>query len=181
MIGGSVTGHGGEGEPALGRPLVEAFVSSEHRAFTGVPCSTLTSTFATIEHWGAVPSSVDITYVPAPREDAALALAAGLHLAGARCVVLMQNSGLGYCLNTITSFLQVYEIPVPMVIGWRGSVPAQDAVEHRLIGARLCPMLDAAGIPHVEFAATDPAGSVAAVLDLAATTGGPAALLVRHR
>src|SRR5258706_12399799 len=49
-------------------------------------------------------------------------------------VVFMQNSGLGNCLNVIASLHQSYEIPVLLVVSWRGH-HGKDAPEHILMGA----------------------------------------------
>jgi sulfopyruvate decarboxylase subunit alpha len=82
---------------------------------TGVPCSLLAGLFIELEG-----EESPLSYHPAPREDTALGLASGLTLGGRRTVALMQNSGLGYCLNVITSFTLIYELHLPLIISWRG-------------------------------------------------------------
>jgi len=57
--------------------------------------------------------------VPVTREDEALAFATGVILGGKECFVFMQNSGLGHCIDTITSLLIPYQIKVPMEINVR--------------------------------------------------------------
>ncbi|WP_461202910.1 thiamine pyrophosphate-binding protein [Anoxybacillus sp. TBDG-1] len=75
--------------------------------FTGVPCSLLKGIFKLLE---SKANEVDegIFYVPAVREDSALGVASGIYLGGKKSVVLMQNSGLGYSLNVLTSFNLIY-------------------------------------------------------------------------
>src|SRR5207245_122100 len=73
-------------------------------------------------------------YVPAVREDSAVGIAAGAYLAGKKPVVLMQNSGLGVCLNAILSLNAIYAIPALLVVSWRGE-GGKDAPE-RIDGAR---------------------------------------------
>jgi len=85
-------------------------------------------------------------YHPACREDLALGLAAGAYLAGRKPVVLMQNSGLGYCLNVLTSLNLIYRIPVLMIVGFRG-FEGLDAPEHRVMGAHCRALLEQVGIP----------------------------------
>ena len=65
--------------------------------FTGVPCSIFEAVISALER------DPTITYVPAVREDTAVGLATGAHMAGRRPMVLMQNSGLGVCMNALTS------------------------------------------------------------------------------
>jgi sulfopyruvate decarboxylase subunit alpha len=74
-----------------------------------------------------------VGYIPAVREDVAVGLASGAYLAGRWPVVLMQNSGLGYCLNALTSLNLIYRIPILMIIGYRGYL-GQDAPEHWVMG-----------------------------------------------
>ena len=72
-------------------------------------------------------------YYPAVREDAAVGLCAGAYLAGKLPVLLMQNSGLGYCLNAFTSLNLIYKIPVLVIMSWRGE-DSTDAPEHIIMG-----------------------------------------------
>ena len=56
-------------------------------------------------------------------EGGAIALAAGYHLATGKIgVVYMQNSGEGNIINPLASLTdkEVYNIPVLLLIGWRG-------------------------------------------------------------
>src|SRR5687767_12752779 len=73
--------------------------------FSGVPCSLLGGLFSELEH------NKDLDYVPAVREDIAVGMCAGAHLAGKKAMVLMQNSGLGVCYNALASLNEIYEIP----------------------------------------------------------------------
>jgi len=52
----------------------------------------------------------------ATREDEAVAIAVGAWLAGKTPKVYMQNSGLGNCVDIITSLLKPYEIDILLVI-----------------------------------------------------------------
>ena len=52
----------------------------------------------------------------ATREDEALAIAAGMKLAGGEPCVFMQDSGLGNSLDVITSLLIPYKINVDLLI-----------------------------------------------------------------
>ncbi|HBH79831.1 MAG TPA: sulfopyruvate decarboxylase subunit alpha, partial [Nitrospira sp.] len=63
--------------------------------FTGVPDSILGGIIAEL--------MIRRLYVPAVREDEAVGIAAGAYMAGRVPAVLMQNSGLGTCLNTLIS------------------------------------------------------------------------------
>uniref|UniRef100_A0AAU3GSP1 Thiamine pyrophosphate-binding protein n=1 Tax=Streptomyces sp. NBC_01401 TaxID=2903854 RepID=A0AAU3GSP1_9ACTN len=146
----------GLGTPA--EQLVQAFVDRGFSHFTGVPCSLLKGVFRVLEGDGAAQGR-DLSYLPAPREDSALGVASGLAAAGARPVVLMQNSGLGYSLNVLTSLNLIYDLHVPLIVSWRGH-DGNDAVEHDVIGRELTNLLDVFGLRHTVFDPEQPYASV---------------------
>lgn len=82
------------------------------------------------------------------REDVALGLAAGAALAGKKAAVWMQNSGLGVSLNALASLHLLYEIPVLMMVSWRGC--GIDAPEHVLSGRITPDLLRLLGVPFWE-------------------------------
>lgn len=54
--------------------------------------------------------------IPCTDEGEAMALACGAWLAGKEPVIYMQNSGLGNCVDIITSLYKSYTIPLPLMI-----------------------------------------------------------------
>ncbi len=107
--------------------------------FTGVPDSILGGIIATLMERRL--------YVPANREDEAMAMAAGAYMAGKVPAVLMQNSGLGTSLNTIISLNLIYQQPCVMIVSWRG-YQGKDAPEHLVMGQTMPQLLDLMKIPH---------------------------------
>ena len=101
--------------------LFDALQNSGLRHFAGVPCSILDPLTTAAHGTGR--------YVAASVEGEALALAAGAWLAGGQAGVLLQNSGLGNCVNTLASLNIAAQIPVVMVLSHRGDLgefnPAQ--------------------------------------------------------
>jgi phosphonopyruvate decarboxylase len=140
--------------------------------FTGVPCSILKDVISVLER------DPQVTYVPAVREDTAVGLASGAYMAGRRPMVLMQNSGLGVCMNALTSLALIYKIPLLMLITWRG-YQGKDAPEHLVMGRVMLDLLDDIG---VAYRVLEPA-SIEADLDAALITlakvGTPVALVLR--
>ena len=67
------------------------------------------------------------------REDEAIGIGAGMILAGSSTIMFMQNAGFANSISTITSLIQLYEIPMIFLIGWRGYLK-NDAPEHEKIG-----------------------------------------------
>ena len=66
-------------------------------------------------------------------EEEAIGIATGFALSKSKSLVFMQNAGFANSLGTITSLVQLYEIPLIFLIGWRGFL-SDDAPEHVKIG-----------------------------------------------
>lgn len=145
--------------------------------FTGVPCSLLKGIFGLLEKTSE-DKDKNIVYIPAVREDSALGVASGMYLGGKKSVVLMQNSGVGYSLNVLTSFNLIYDIPILLLISWRG-VYGNDAVEHDIIGAKLTNLLDSVEIPYQEFDNNRSEELIIKSLELIEKTNRPVALLIK--
>ncbi len=67
------------------------------------------------------------------REEEAIGIATGMYLSKSSSLVFMQNAGFANSISTITSLVQLYEIPLILLIGWRGYL-VDDAPEHLKIG-----------------------------------------------
>jgi sulfopyruvate decarboxylase subunit alpha len=155
----------------------QAFLDALERAgfdfFAGVPCSLLTGAIRLLD------AEPRYGYLSAVREDAAIGAAAGAYLGGGKPVVFMQNSGLGVSINALASLNLLYELPVLLVISWRGE-GGRDAPEHRLMGQVTDRLLDTIGVPHQLL---DPARldeQVAAAAARLDETRRPVALIVRR-
>ena len=60
-------------------------------------------------------------------------------------LVFMQNAGFANSISTVTSLIQLYELPMIFLIGWRGYLK-DDAPEHYKIGRIQPKLLKAIGI-----------------------------------
>lgn len=67
------------------------------------------------------------------REEEAIGIAVGMSLAKSNSLVFMQNAGFGNSISTLTSLVQLYKIPILLLIGWRGYL-SSDAPEHIKFG-----------------------------------------------
>jgi len=67
------------------------------------------------------------------REEEAIGIATGFALSKSNSLVFMQNAGFANSISTIASLVQLYEIPLIFLIGWRGYL-RKDAPEHVKIG-----------------------------------------------
>jgi phosphonopyruvate decarboxylase len=147
--------------------------------FTGVPDSLLKELCAYITAHAAPER-----HVIAANEGAAVALAAGHHLAtGEVGVVYLQNSGLGNTVNPLLSLAdgEVYAIPMILVIGWRGEPSVHDEPQHVKQGRVTTAMLEAMEIPHRVLSPrmSEADADLEWAVELARGSSQPVALLVR--
>ena len=88
----------------------------------------------------------DVTLVRVAREEEAIGIAAGAHLAGVNAALLMQNHGFLAAINPIVSLVFLYKIPLLMLISYRGHVGEKDPWQTQG-GLVTEPVLRALGIP----------------------------------
>ena len=112
--------------------------------FAGVPDSLLKNICAYItDHFDASHNII------AANEGAAVGLAAGHYLAtGQPACVYMQNSGEGNIINPLASLTdqEVYNIPVLLLIGWRGRPGVHDEPQHVKQGKVTTGLLNVMGV-----------------------------------
>ena len=112
--------------------------------FAGVPDSLLKNICAYItDHFDAAHNVI------AANEGAAVGFAAGHYLAtGQPACVYMQNSGEGNIINPLASLTdqEVYNIPVLLLIGWRGRPGAHDEPQHVKQGKVTTGLLNVMGV-----------------------------------
>jgi len=159
-------------DPSWSKHVADALRRNGIRTFATVPDYIVSQV---LEHLWADPSC---TVVAATREEEGLGILSGAWLGGRRGALLMQNSGLGNCLNTLGSLNVASRIPVVLVISHRGDLgefnPAQVPM-----GQAAERLLDALGIRHVmprsiaEFEA-----QVDGLVKLGETAGLPVAFLL---
>lgn len=113
--------------------------------FSGVPDSLLKEFLSVLDL-----NESAKTHIVAPHEGNAVALAAGYFFATGRVpFVYMQNSGLGNCVNPLTSLTNkdVYSIPMLLLIGHRGREGSGDEPQHKKMGEITLELLRALDIP----------------------------------
>ena len=105
--------------------MFDFFSNNGIENFIGVPDSTL-------KHFieqGLKKNKILIT----TKEEEAIGISVGMTLSQSPSLVFMQNAGFANSISTITSLIQLYEIPLIFLIGWRGYLK-NDAPEHEKIG-----------------------------------------------
>ena len=158
--------------------FVDALAEQSIDFYAGVPDSLLKDFCAYVDDHGK-PGQ----HVIAANEGNAVAMASGYHMAtGRSAVVYLQNSGLGNIINPLTSIAdkEVYQIPILLVVGWRGEPGVKDEPQHIKQGRITPEQLELLEIPYRVVAAdSDPQELARWSRDLLDETGAPVALLVR--
>ena len=126
------------------KQLFDLLIDNNINCFAGVPDSLLKDFCAYITDNTTVKE-----HTITANEGNAIALAAGHYLAtGNPALVYMQNSGIGNCVNPLLSLTdeEVYNIPLLMLIGWRGEPDKKDEPQHIKQGKVTDKLLDVMGI-----------------------------------
>lgn len=93
--------------------LYSDFRRAGYDFIVGVPCSYLKDFIRDLE------ADPGMTYIPVVREDVALSIAVGAHMAGRKPLVYLQSSGVGHLVNPITSLLKPYGVSIHLLISLR--------------------------------------------------------------
>lgn len=126
--------------------FVESLATMQMDFYTGVPDSLLKNVCAYITD--CLPKESNVI---AANEGGAIGLAAGYYLATDKIpVVYMQNSGEGNAVNPLMSLTdkEVYNIPMLLLIGWRGEPGTKDEPQHVKQGKVTLKLLEAMGIKY---------------------------------
>lgn len=124
--------------------FIDTLVAHGVEFYAGVPDSLLKNVCAYITD-----NLDERHHIIAANEGGAVALAAGYHLATGKVgCVYMQNSGEGNAVNPLASLVDgdVYNIPLLLVIGWRGRPGVHDEPQHVKQGKVTTGLLNVMGI-----------------------------------
>lgn len=136
------------------KAFIDQLLASGLTFFSGIPDSALKNFVKEVdilksEAEGSVKKTARVVYVA--HEGLAVARAIGNYLAtGKPGVIFLQNAGLGVTINPLVSLLskEVFNIPVLLIIGWRGKPGQLDEPQHNLQGQITLPLLELCQISH---------------------------------
>jgi sulfopyruvate decarboxylase subunit beta len=89
-------------------------------------------------------------HVPLTREEEGIGICTGAYLAGTRMALLIQSSGLGNSVNALLSLAKLFDIPIPILISWRG-VWREEIFAQTMMGEALPALLTALHFPYLEI------------------------------
>ncbi len=111
---------------------------------TGVPCGVIRHIINNIAN------DPKIRHIPATNEAESIGIAAGAVLANQKTMLYMQNSGLFAASNNIASLLIPYEIPVYMVVSYRGC-EGENAPQHFITGSATEKLIQSFGLDYAVY------------------------------
>lgn len=96
--------------------IIEDLIANKVEFVTTVPCKQLAGVIEKIDQ------EARIMHVPSNKEDEGMGLCAGAYMGGKRSCIIMQNTAIGVTINTLVTLIQYYQIPLPMLISYRGEL-----------------------------------------------------------
>jgi len=121
-----------------------------------VPCNLLDTVLQLLD-------SGPVRHVPVTREEEGVGILAGAALAGKRPLLLMQNSGLGNCVNALASLTSLYKLPLFLLMSHRGGA-GERIIAQKPMGAAAPAVLDVLNIAHLDIAKTTDLEQLAALM-----------------
>ncbi|QKF72290.1 phosphonopyruvate decarboxylase [Aliarcobacter faecis] len=86
-----------------------------------------------------------IEYLPSASEAVACSIAAGLKMAGAKPIVIVQSSGVTNMGSCITSLLKPYGVTFPILTSWRTYKAPDSEIQHKHLATELPTLIHAYG------------------------------------
>ena len=99
----------------ISKIIIKNLKKSGVNFFLSVPCKLLANMITILENDNKV------YYSTIPREEEGIGICAGAFLGNKFPCILMQNTGIGNSVNAIVSLLQLYNIPIVILISYRGT------------------------------------------------------------
>lgn len=121
----------------------------------------------------------DIQVITFATEDEAATAAAGLHIGGEPCVMMIQHAGLYASVNTLRGVAMDGKVPIFYMIGLLSRERDKDPKESRHSMVRYCePLLDVFGVPHARLEGPNDVHLIPKYYRMARERRGPTAVLV---
>ena len=155
----------------IDQQIMNDLVEQQIDFVTSVPCKQLAGVIELLEN------SDDVLHVPSNKEDEGMGLCAGAYMGGMRPAIIMQNTALGVVVNALATLIQFYQIPLPMLISYRGEVgePVACQVEMALHTKAI---LNELLIPNYHFHHPEQVAELPGILNHAQMCSKPVAILM---
>ena len=156
---------------SINQKIVNDLINSKIEFVTTVPCKQLAGVIDEID------SAKSIYHIPSNKEDEGMGLCAGAYMGGKRSAIIMQNTAIGVTINTLVTLIQFYNIPLPMLISYRGELGEPVACQVEM-AVHTKALLDRLAIPTYHFHKEEDAAELSAILNHAYMARKPVAVLM---
>ncbi len=154
----------------INQRIVDDLVANGIEFVTTVPCKQLGGVIDAVE------KNDRIIHVPSNKEDEGMGLCAGAYLGGKRPCIIMQNTAIGVTINTLATLIQFYQIPLPMLISFRGELSEAVACQVEM-AIHTKPLLAEMNIPTYHFHHQDQVAEFGEILRYTQMCKKPTAIL----
>lgn len=156
---------------SINKSIVDALLRNKVEFVTTVPCKQLAGVI------DLVAADKRFLHVPSNKEDEGMGLCAGSFMGGKRACIIMQNTALGVTINAIVTLIQYYNIPLPMLISYRGEVGERVACQAEM-AVHTKALLTQLHIPTYHFHKTEDVAELDGILAHAFMAKKPVAVLM---
>ena len=129
---------------SIDKRIVDDLVANGIEFVTTVPCKQLGGVIEEVE------ARDEIFHIPSNKEDEGMGLCAGAYMGGKKPCIIMQNTAIGVTINTLATLIQYYQIPLPMLISYRGELGEPVACQTEM-AIHTKPLLQEMNIPTYHF------------------------------
>lgn len=126
------------------RPLRHILENNNIRHVVSVPCTILASYYDFND-------SDKLENILVTREEEGIGIISGLSIANEKAVIMMQNSGLGNCLNSLASLSISYKIGFVILVSLRGDDILETNPVQNVIGSATRNIIDSLGCKYFEI------------------------------
>ncbi|MFV2001770.1 MAG: sulfopyruvate decarboxylase subunit alpha [Paracoccaceae bacterium] len=154
----------------IDRQIIADLQANQISFVTSVPCKQLAGVIELLDQ------SAAIRHVPANKEDEGMGLCAGAYMGGKRPCIVMQNTALGVVVNALATLIQFYQMPLPMLISYRGEVGEKVACQVEM-ALHTKAILNQLSIPTYHFHNAAQLSELGAILQHCQMSNKPVAIL----
>ena len=156
---------------SINRKIADALLKNKVEFVTTVPCKQLAGVIELVDQ------DKRFLHVPSNKEDEGMGLCAGAFMGGKRSCIIMQNTAIGVTINTLVTLIQYYNIPLPMLISYRGEVGERVACQVEM-AVHTKALLEQLNIPTYHFHKPDDVNDLDAILNHTFMAKKPVAVLM---
>lgn len=156
---------------SISQKVVDSLIRNRVEFVTTVPCKQLADVIELVD------TDKRFLHVPSNKEDEGMGLCAGAFMGGKRACIIMQNTALGVTINTLVTLIQYYNIPLPMLISYRGEVGEKVACQAEM-AVHTKALLEQLNIPTYHFHRQEDVEELDGILNHAFMAKKPVAILM---